>query len=106
MPLTLSTEAKKHWKDVVPKLVAMGVAKSIDAPALVMLCESWAIYQDLRRYYLVAELTERILLAAKLQSAMKTWGNQAGMFGMTPSDRARLTVEPAESTDSFEDMLA
>jgi len=106
MPQSLSPEARKHWKDVVPKLVEMGVAKAVDAAALVAMCESWSIYQDLHRYYRRGGVKQRIVLATKLSVAVKTWAAQASTFGMTPSDRARLTVEPDDKTDSFEDMLA
>jgi len=106
MPLTLSPAARKHWQRVVPLLVKMGVAKTVDTAALAGMCEAWSVYQDIHRYYRKAGVKDRLGLVTKLIAARKDWGVQAGMFGMTPSDRARLTVEPDESTDSFEDMLA
>ena len=106
MPLDLSAEAKRHWKKTVPLLIKMGVAKAIDATALAGMCEAWSVYRDLHRYYCRGTIEERLALVNKLITARKDWGVQAGMFGMTPSDRARLTIEKEETRDDFEDMLA
>ena len=106
MPLTLSPAAKRHWKKVVPLLVKMGVAKTVDSAALAGMCEAWSMYQDIHRYYRRATVEDRLALVTKLIAARKDWGVQAGMFGMTPSDRARLQVERNEDVDDFDRLLA
>ena len=106
MPSGLSPMAQQHWQSVVPQLVEMGVAKEIDTEALATMCESWSRYRDLHRYYRKGGVEDRIRLVTKVAQAEKQWFQMAGAFGMTPSDRARLTVDKDEIADSFDELLA
>ncbi len=47
MPRTLSAEAKREWRRVVPELVAMGWIASIDRGVLIRYCTIWADWVEL-----------------------------------------------------------
>jgi P27 family predicted phage terminase small subunit len=46
MPDWLDEVARQYWRRVVPELVAMGVAKAIDAEALTGMCRWYAIWRQ------------------------------------------------------------
>ena len=47
MPRTLSAEAKREWRRVVPELVAMGWIATVDRGALIRYCTIWADWVEL-----------------------------------------------------------
>ncbi len=104
-PAGLSADAKRHWDEVVPALIAKGVAKAIDAPALAAMCEQWSEYcsaKQLRAHDLLEKRQRQMLINA----ALKAWRDLAARFGMTPVDRAKLEVEPnGQEANPFKDML-
>ena len=87
----LTGEALKFWNRVVPDLVSMKVAATVDSDALTQMAECHALV--LSAHEKVQEnpigRSERTSYLAYLAE----WGRWAGRFGMTPSDRARLRVE-------------
>jgi P27 family predicted phage terminase small subunit len=98
MPLEFAGEARACWESVVAPLVALKVAKAIDQPALVALCEWWARY---RLYSSRLDRPETIDLDVLDQSrlvriAANAWSEfsrLAARFGLTPADRQRLRVQ-------------
>lgn len=83
--------AAELWDEIAEELVAMNVARRIDAAMLRSMCEMWGLY---RTSYGIAESDPtdkdaRIAVAtywAKFEQA-------AARFGLNPSDRGRLRVE-------------
>ena len=106
MPSGLSAVARRHWRLNVPMIVEMGVAKAIDATSLAAMCESWAVWWELQQEYHGCELPERLKMVNRLIAARRDYGQQAGMFGMTPADRARLTVDKVEDVDEMDALMA
>ena len=93
-PDHLSVLASDHWNAVVPELVAMGVAKGVDAHALAAMCEQWALWRSVEN-----TPTQR-------GQALDRWLKIGGKFGMTPSDRAGLDVRPKSKASKLTDLLA
>ena len=93
-PANLAGVALAHWREIVPQLVAMGVAKKIDATILGLLCEQFAIIRDTKN-----SLSQR-------SSAVDRYLKIGGKFGLTPSDRAGLDIRPEVESDAFKDLLA
>jgi phage terminase small subunit len=92
-PRGLRGEAKKFWDSIVPQLVAKGVAKQIDAPALEVMSLAWAEFKasvSVKAGSDLDDMRRRQLLAAGWQ---RMWQGVAAKFGLTPSDRAKLEVE-------------
>ncbi len=47
MPRTLSAEARREWRRIVPALLAMGWITSIDRGVLIRYCTAWADWLEL-----------------------------------------------------------
>jgi len=99
-PKELAGDAKKLWDAIVPGLVESGVATERDAVELAEMCQ-W-----FKRYKKAAKECDRTAASnpyyRQLLLATKTaWGEFDGIasrFGLTPSDRARLKVEPKQKS--------
>lgn len=98
MPADFSGEARACWESVVAPLVALKVARGLDQPALVALCEWWARY---RRYAAAFDAPEAMELDVLHQTrlgslaalAWDQFSRIAARFGLTPADRQRLRVD-------------
>lgn len=75
-----SEQAREHWNQMVPELIRLGLATSLDQPALEQMCEWYAVLR-------VAQQDLEYTLAGK---AFDRWTSLAAKFGFSPSDRARL----------------
>jgi phage terminase small subunit len=82
-PAWLKTKAAREaWDELAPMLEGMGVLTRADALSLGVLCQ---VYSDWLTYRTAA-------LAARVQSLLSE-------FGLTPSSRSRLKVDPAKPAD-------
>ena len=98
MPKDLTGEAKKLWEQIVPGLVALGIAKAADTLALSQACRMYAEYR--RAWKEVVKIP--VILPAWSQTiygANSLWtriDSILSRFGMTPADRAKLRIEPGK----------
>ena len=100
-PREMSRDAIEHWKSIVPGLVKTGVATTADISALVQMCEWWAEWKRAKN--------QRIKDRPRVMSmsmAFHNWRDLASRFGMTPSDRANLTVTNKDKHDPAADFIA
>jgi phage terminase small subunit len=107
MPADLPAEAKTWWQTYVPDLVELGVAGSIDAPALQMLARWWAEYCEAIEQVGKTkdpELKRRWLAVAG--DACKWVEKLGGKFGLTPVDRVRIKIEPPKAVDPMTEFLS
>ncbi len=100
-PASLQGEALAFWNQIVPDLVARGVAAACDAPTLGYLCEWWSLY---RRLYdslppegSLAGCTQTI---TQMAIATDKFDRLASKYGLNPSDRAKLRIAPAKDSGS------
>lgn len=100
-PAGMSKDASDHWKAVVPSLIDTGVATEQDAPALAAMCEFRGEYERAKRRK-QHDRTRLLMMVA----AHKEWINLASRFGLTPSDRARITGNAKEKRDKASQHLA
>jgi len=98
----LTGRAQRFWDRVVPQLVQMGVAKSIDSDVLTVMCQWWQRYQELSQ----RDDMEPRLQTAAMANAWRCCMDIARRFGMSPSDRVGLIVDANEEPDEFENFLA
>ncbi len=93
MPSWLSRSAKATWKSVVPPLVQMGVASSVDRFALARYCETLVTWREARKTHDVPAMVKLSNILSGLESS----------FGMTPASRAELGAahvpEPSTGPD-------
>ena len=98
-PPGMSAKALEHWDVVAPQLHSMGVLSQLDATALQLYCETFAVWKEaseaVSKYGPVANNNGRYqqspYLAAAFQ-AQKEMRQLLAEFGMTPSSRSGITV--------------
>jgi len=122
-PSHLSREAKREWRRIVPRLVAMGLLSSIDIATLAAYCQAYGRWVQAEKT--IAKMAEQntATYALMLRAASGTAvtnplvgvANKAKAdmvryaveFGMTPSSRVRLqpggtgTPPPTNPFDVF-----
>lgn len=108
MPVGLSTEAKKHWKQVVKQLNEARIITNLDSVALGMYCEEYATWST--AHAAIAKHGSVIkgkggfpVQSPYMNIANKAFEHMRGMlieFGMTPSSRTRIsTVDDGKEDD-------
>ncbi len=97
-PRSLTGAALAHWKRVVPDLVARGMAKAIDAPALEQLCELWALsVAVLKKLRKCPEDKDASLV---YRGYVRDYNAIGKRFGLAYGDRKRLQVVAAPDRPS------
>ncbi len=131
-PSWLCDKAKSEWKYIVPELDRLGLLTKIDRAALVSYCESYAQYRtamewihkngthyplwerDQKTKAIVRDGEGKPILRYMQQVPQVSIANKAfqnikacsSMFGLSPSDRGRMSVPGAEDKeDSMEQMF-
>lgn len=111
-PGHLDTGAKREWRRVAPELHQLGLLTVLDVDALAIYCVCWsrwvAATRQLNKEGFVVEGPQGPRPSPWLtvaNTAAKQMLAMAIEFGMTPSSRARIKVEPPRSPDPFEDLL-
>lgn len=97
-PADMTDAARAYWDRLCPQLVKAGVACESDSDALALLC--WWLAQLAAIQQTIAALRAsgagsvgKLYIEAGI--ATDKVDKLAGKFGLTPSDRAKLRVEPA-----------
>jgi P27 family predicted phage terminase small subunit len=106
-PSWLDAEAQAEWADTAPKLERLGLLTEVDGPAFAIYCASFAAWKKAER--VVAEegatfTTEKGYVCVHPQVAIARSQKEAALkalahFGMTPSSRAGLKVQPPRPAD-------
>ena len=125
MPHTMSSEAEREWRRVVPVLDRLGLLTKVDRGALVLYCTAYgqAIEADkmIQRHGAVLviegeryrnEEGEVVIVPTPVKNPYVAVYREAAAlakayqveFGLTPSARARLK-SPEEADDSLEELL-
>lgn len=98
-PNGLDRVAGEHWDSIVPELVRLRVACSLDAPALEQLCRAWSLYHR------AVEAVESIPASdfgtadakrcvGMMSSTMSSYNALCRQFGMTALSRNGIDVKP------------
>ena len=99
-PKRLKGEAAEFWDRTVPDLASVGIAKRVDSEQLARMSEWHASYVEALESD--CDPYRRIVMKACCQ---KQFNAIASKFGLTPVDRAQLSVEPIRKDDPFEQFL-
>lgn len=100
-PRWMSTEAKRQWKRLAPRLHAAGLLTEVDGLGLAMLCEAVGQYVEgkeiVEKEGAIAVSDQGNVYQHPAVGLMKTaraevlrWARE---FGMTPAARSRISVE-------------
>ena len=105
-PATLTGEALVEWNRVAPELFTAGVLTASDRGALAGYCQAWADWVKARGY-----LADKMIMTtpngfeipspwvAIANKALDKMLKIASEFGLTPSARARIHVEPLKTPE-------
>ena len=105
-PYKLTKDVAAVWDRLAPDLIAKGVLTSWDVDAFAMLCELIVLSRDGFRKTRIGVLVKgrnrndpRVKNPAlqAVRDITTQYASLAARFGMTPSDRQRLNLEPAEN---------
>ncbi len=104
--VTDDSEASNLW-DLVVSGTHPGMQASIDAPQLESMCFWWSQFRHYSRTMRLptADIDEERKLMILAKDAWKSFSTIAGQFGMTPSERAKLQLQP-EGSGSVDPLLA
>jgi len=110
-PSGMSFAASKHWDDIACQLNDACVLSALDSDALVMYCETWAIWKDaidgIAEHGLAAETEGKMFhkspYVAIANDAHKTLKAMQCEFGMTPSSRAHATKVEKPKKEEWDD---
>ncbi len=111
-PAHLSPEAKAEWKRIVPKLKKLGLLTLVDRATLAAYCNACGMLVQADKVLNAKGLTYRArsgLIKTRpevkiAEQARKDIKNIGAQFGLSPSARAGLSVDPSMG-DEEEDWL-
>lgn len=111
-PLHLSTYAVEMWEHITPILMKMGVLTIADGAALESLCEAYSDARTARDYIAIHGRYFRVKLprgggharrthpaVADLADADRRFRGWLSEFGLTPSTRSKIVVDPSSGDD-------
>jgi len=106
VPVTLSDEAKKHWKIIVKQLSDARIMTKLDSDALALYCEAYARWVDANDKIKIHGMLVKTPSGYPIQSPYLGISNKSFEqmksimveFGMTPSSRTR--IQAIEESDS------
>lgn len=112
-PEHLTERALREWHRVAPGLEALGILSEIDRAALAIYCQAWGrlveAEEKLEQYGQVVKSPSGYPMQSPYlaisNAAAKQVQSFATEFGMTPSSRTRIRVNPKREKDEFEEFL-
>lgn len=120
MPAHLTGEAAAEWERIAPFLQKLGLVAEIDRAALAIYCSAWAEYRWAEERIAALNLDDPTAEAGRVMNtpsgykqisvvlqvrnrAIEVCAKFLAMFGMSPSDRSRVTPSdlqlPLEGVD-------
>ncbi len=100
-PFITTATGERFWAEFGPQINALGLLETLDTPAFAMLCEAFAMLEDLRtqfasdRRYTIAigenGAEQPNPLLGEIGKQVKGILQLLGEFGMTPVSRQKLT---------------
>ena len=112
-PEHLNIDARREWRRLAAELTAAGLLTVVDRAALAMYCQCYARWVEAERALKKESLIDITNKGNRIQNpligianrAMELMLKAAVEFGMTPSARSRLHVEPPQTPGTLAEML-
>lgn len=113
-PEWLSPEAKREWTRITKELEPLEMLARVDRAALAAYCQCWGLYVEAVRDIQENGTTfttetgyegprPSVGVMVKMLEKMSAY---AAKFGLSPSDRARLSIPEPKQEDPFADFLS
>lgn len=106
-PAGLDAYGRQAWRRTAPLLADMGVLTQADADVLALYCDAYSQWRRssaaLRRLKPIDDAYRRV--AITVEKARDQMRLLAGEFGMTPSSRVRIKVEPKQEASAFDELF-
>lgn len=111
VPHGLSAGAQKFWRGVAAELVRLGVLTVVDVPAFILMAEHYGMARAAVKELTLDSGKLKLLILDQhgvdrkhpllqvLRDNSAAFRSFATEFGMTPSSRSRLHIEPQEQDD-------
>lgn len=105
-PRKFKGDAKKLWDAVVPQLIELRMATSLDQHSLESMCEWWQTYRDLVNEPLADGILDRQRQLLSRKTAYDCFLKLAQKFGMNAVDRQGIRLpKEKEQANPFEAFL-
>jgi len=120
-PPHLTKMAKAEWKRICPELESLGLLTKLDRAALAAYCQAYGRWAQAEKKlidlgnmapdkmaYLYKTTNGNLIINPLLSVANKAMEQMHKFlteFGMTPSSRTRISVNPKDEPDEFEKMM-
>jgi P27 family predicted phage terminase small subunit len=116
LPRGLTPGAQKYWRGMARELIELGMLTAADVPAFILMAEHYGVARqaahdlvkdgelELTVVDVNGNLRKHPLLQV-LRDNAAAYRMFAVEFGLTPSSRSRIKVEPAEGEKSLAEML-
>ena len=116
-PDWLTDEAKAEWGRLVPELKTLGLLTIVDRGALAACCQAYGRMVQAEKY-LEAHVDsglefqtesgyrQQLPQVSMAQRYAQQYKGFLALFGLSPSDRARLTVDDGKDEDEMEGLLS
>jgi len=109
----LPEDGQKLWRVLAPQLAETGVLKATDLPALEMMCLHYAVVRRAWDELDKGDLTsptgqgsvKRNPVVAIFRENSAAFHSYATDFGLTPSSRVRIKVEPVQREKTLAELL-
>ena len=116
-PSWLTNEAKREWKRLVPELETLGLLTIVDRGALAACCQAYGRMVEAEQFLQRAAKTgfmfktesgylQQLPQVSIAQKYAQQYRGFLALFGLSPSDRARLTVDGQREADEMEELLS
>ena len=113
MPAGLPKLAQQEWRDIVPRLLEMGVLTRVDGKALAAYCVAYSLAMTaaatiekkgvfVKGAYGELKESPAVRVQDKALKLMKSFLIE---FGLTPASRSKLKIEPKSESDPFAEFL-
>lgn len=112
-PSWLSKSAKAKWRRVAPELAKLGLLTIVDGDALAAYCQAWAEFEwatttlekEGRTSKTSTGYMQQHPAVSMQRSAFAIIRQFSAMFGLDPSSRSGLTVQPPDDVDDLEELM-
>jgi P27 family predicted phage terminase small subunit len=112
-PLGLDPDAKAEWKRIAPELTRLGLRTSVDRAAFSAYCASYATWRhadkEIQEKGLTITTTRGVVKNPAVLIAsdqLKLMALYIAKFGLSPSDRNRISATPKGDHEEKEDDFA
>lgn len=119
-PAFINSETSSAWDSIVPGLEALGVISIVDVPSLLAMFDHYEKYANVRKLLTEFDaeycrkletftdmqlVNQRKSMASQLSLHWNDFSKIASRFGLTPSDREKISITEQKDADPLDIVL-